>query len=124
MVDEKLLGTLDNLKMFLDFQLNLSALALIFAVEAAGVGVAKWMVGGWVAAGVALLIARLAYSAGVRVARTIGALISTCFDLYRGKLLEQLGVPRPVNFFEEYKTWLRLNAFLRRGDIFYWPGDL
>lgn len=123
-VDGKLLSAVDNLKMFLDFQLNLSALALIFAVEAAGIGVVKREIGWWIAAALAILVARLAYSAGVRVTRTMGVVVSTCFDLFREELLEQFGLPRPAKFFEEYKTWLRLSAFLRRGAILHWPGDL
>jgi hypothetical protein len=123
-VDDKLLSVLDNLKMFLDFQLHLSALALIFTVEAAATGIVSQTAGWWIAAGLALLVARLAYSAGIRVVRTIGTLVSTCFDLYRGKLLKQFGLTQSTNFFEEYKTWLQLSAFLRRGELFYWPGDL
>ncbi len=123
-VDDKLISALDNLKMFLDFQLNLSALALIFAVEAAGAGVVNREIAWWALAALALLVAWLAYSAGVRVTRTMGVLVSTSFDLFRGKLLEQFGLARPAKFFEEYKTWLRLSAFLRRGAILHWPSDL
>jgi hypothetical protein len=124
LVDDQLLSALDNQKMFLDFQVNLATLALIFALEAVVVGAANLTAGWWIAAGLALLVARLAYSAGVRVVRTMGTLVITCFDFYRGKLLEQFGLPQPTNLYEEYKTWLRLGAFLRRGEPLYWPGDL
>jgi len=122
--DDKLLNALDNLKMFLDFQLNLSALALIFAIEAVIVGIIKGAGSWWLAAALALLIFWLTYKAGVRVARTMGTLINTCFDYFRNELLEQFGLTQPENLFEEYQTWLRLGAFLRRGELPYWPGDL
>jgi len=123
-VDDELLSGLDNHKMFLDFQLNVAGLALIFAVEAAVAGGVSRAASWWIAAGFALLTARLAYRAGVRVVRAMGALVNTCFDLYRGKLLEQFGLAAPESFFEEYKTWLRLGALLQRGELFYWPGEL
>jgi len=122
--DDKLLNALDTLKMFLDFQLNLSALALIFAIEAAIVGIIEGTGGWWLVAALALLTFWLTYKAGVRVARTMGTLINTCFDYFRNELLEQFGLTQPEGLFEEYQTWLRLGAFLRRGELPYWPGDL
>jgi hypothetical protein len=123
-VDERILGALDNSKMFLDFQLNLSLLASVLAVESVFIAFTTGMPGWWVMSGLALFVAWEAYSSGVRVARSMGTLVTTSFDLYRGKLLGQFGIVQPPHFFEEYKTWLRLCAFLRRGELFYWPSDL
>jgi hypothetical protein len=122
-VDDMVLGVLDNAKMLLDLQLNLAALGLLFGIEAAITGGVTREVGWWIAAAAAFVVARLAYSAGVRLVRSMGAQVNTCYDLYRGKLLEQFGLAQPDTFFEEYKTWLRLGAFLQRGELFYWPGE-
>jgi hypothetical protein len=123
-VDDKLLDPLDNYSMFLDFQLNLATLALVFTLEAVVVGVVEGSVSWWLSAAVALVIGWLSYRAAVGVARSMGALISTGFDFYRHKLLEEFELEQPANLTEEYRTWLRLGAFLRRGELQYWPGEL
>lgn len=123
-VDAELLNALDNYKMFLDFQLNLALLALIFSGEAVVVGVVERSASWGAAALVAVLLAWLSYRAAVGVARSMGGLISACFDFFRHKLLEPFGLVQPTNLAEEYRTWLRLGAFLRRGELQYWPGEL
>lgn len=120
-VDDQLLGALDHQKMLLDFQLNLSLLGLILGLVGVVLGILQqtWIWG--LLAAVALMLARLSYSAAVRVVRSMGTLVNTCFDLYRTKLLEALGLSRPDTFYEEFVMWLRLGAFMRRGEIFYRP---
>jgi hypothetical protein len=52
--------------------------------------------------------------------RTMGTLIKQGFDLYRLDLLDALQIARPAELDEEYWVWMRLNAFLRRGEPFYY----
>ena len=123
-VDSQLLQMVDNLKMFLDFELNVSILGLILGVEAAIVGIRSGAVGWWVAAGLAWVASWLACRAGIRVVRAMGVLLNTCYDFCRKELLKRFGLAQPPNLIEEYAMWVRLGAFLRRGELSHWPGDL
>ncbi len=122
-VDDKLLATIDQLKMIFDFQLNLMLVALLIGLEMIIVGIMQKTAVWWISAFAMLLFGLLGYHMAVRIARQFGVYINTCFDLYRHELLKKFGLNRPENFYEEYKIWLRLGAFLRRGELFYWPGE-
>jgi hypothetical protein len=47
-------------------------------------------------------------------------MISQSFDLYRLSVLDAFGLARPQSLDEEYWTWVRLAAFIRRGEPFYY----
>jgi hypothetical protein len=71
-------------------------------------------------AGLALVFFWLFYRVAVQYVRTMGTLIKQGFDLYRLDLLDALEIARPAELDEEYWVWMRLNAFLRRGEPFYY----
>ncbi len=123
-IDQKLLKTLDHLKMLLDFRLNMALLAIILGAESLLAGLLARSVLWIVIAGSSFLLAWVSYRSSISLVRLVGQYINTCFDLYRDALLSQFGLERPDSFAAEYRMWLKLSAFIRRGDIFYWPGLL
>jgi hypothetical protein len=70
-------------------------------------------------AAVALLLGWAFYRSAVVGVKTMSTLITQCFDFYRGDLLAAYGLERPATLQEERTIWLRLAAFLRRGEPFY-----
>jgi hypothetical protein len=127
--------------------LNLSLLIYLSAIEFAIVGFA--IVAGWnptrantsqpmwvtwlpnhkpAVAGLALLLAFLlvvigygAYRAAVASARAVGNAMRTAFDYYRGNVLARFNLKMPMDLEEERVLWLKLAAFIRRGESFYFP---
>lgn len=61
------------------------------------------------------------YSASVNAVRTLGELIKSSFDYHRGLVLEAFNLETPDELVEEQAVWVRLAAFVRRGDEFYFP---
>ena len=75
---------------------------------------------------VALLLALLgygAYRAAVSSARTVGNAMRTAFDYYRGNVLQRFNLKMPNDLEEERVLWLKLGAFIRRGESFYYPSN-
>ena len=127
--------------------LNLSLLIYLTAVEFATVGfaiVAHWHPPGtdahgsiaWLTthksavAGLTLLFALFlvvigygAYRAAVASARAVGNAMRTAFDYYRGNVLHRFNLKMPNNLEEERVVWLKLAAFIRRGESFYYPSE-
>jgi len=127
--------------------LNLSLLIYVFAVEFAVVSVAiiaGWnpvrpnsSVPQWVAwlpnhkpavAGLTLLLVFLlavlgygAYRSAIASARAVGNAMRTAFDYYRGNVLHRFNLKMPNDIEEERVLWLKLAAFIRRGESFYYP---
>ena len=127
--------------------LNLSLMFYLSAIEFAIVGFA--IVAGWnptranlrqpmwvtwlpnhkpAVAGLTLLTAFLltligygAYRAAVGAARAVGNAMRTAFDYYRGNILQRFNLKMPTDLEEERVLWLRLGAFIRRGESFYFP---
>ncbi len=94
----------------LDSLLVISALSAVFAV-AAGVDVLAaagpaWLFAACFGAGVA--VSRLAYGAATRAAVVYAQQIKVAFDVYRGALLTQLGVPTRADPEAERRDWQRL----------------
>lgn len=122
LLDESYAKTLANVKMILDLLLNLSLLALIFGLEAIVIGVVQirpdWMligvgVGAWV-------LSYFCYQGGVNAVYSMGDTVALCFDYFRGRVLEQFGLPQPDDLEAEQAVWLQLGQFLRRGEGFYY----
>ncbi|MBI3361812.1 MAG: hypothetical protein HY023_11955, partial [Chloroflexi bacterium] len=65
----------------------------------------------------------MSYRAGVSAARSMGGQLQIFFDYYRGKVLERFGLALPDDLAQEKVIWLRLAAFLRRGEPFYFPAE-
>lgn len=121
--------------------LNLSLLIFLFAVELIIVGVAivldftpgpgaplllsKWsLVVLLFATGLVSVIAAYgSYRAAVGSARAVGNAMRTAFDYYRGNVLRRFNLKMPNNIEEERVVWLKLSAFIRRGESFYYPSE-
>jgi hypothetical protein len=116
--------------------LNLSLLSCLFATESLVVGIGKGA--GWVrpeaasllqlrwlfvAAPIGIFVALAAYRAAVGAARSVGNAMRTAFDYYRGNVLRRFNLKLPDNIEEERVVWLKLAAFIRRGESFYYPGE-
>lgn len=129
--------------------LNLSLLIYLSALEFAIVGFA--IVAGWnptrantsppmwvtwlpnhkpAVAGLTLLLAFLlavigygAYRAAVASGRAVGNMMRTAFDYYRGAVLQRFSLKMPNDLEEERVLWLKLAAFIRRGESFYFPAE-
>jgi hypothetical protein len=112
-----------DLKTTLDFWLNLSLLAGLFGLGAIGVktwfrtpaefgyGLLAWVV------------AYGLYRMAVGAARELGEVVMSCFDLFRGALLEMYGLSKPNSLIAEQRLWRLLASFIRRGEAFYYPAE-
>ena len=121
--------------------LNLSLLIFLFAVESLIVGVAialdltrpsaaplllsKWSLAILLFAGAlaSVVAAYGAYRAAVGSARAVGNAMRTAFDYYRGNVLRRFNLKIPNDIEEERVVWLKLSAFIRRGESFYYPSE-
>ena len=121
--------------------LNLSLLIYVLALEFAIVTVA--VLGGWSilpagllppgstwrAAVTFVLVLLLvgsgygAYRAAVASARAVGNVMRTAFDYYRGNVLKRFNLKMPNDIEAERVVWLKLAAFIRRGESFYFPTE-
>jgi hypothetical protein len=117
--DESIIGLLDNQKVVLDMLINLELVMLVLAIEGVGVAVGYGRLDVLLLAAVALLLGWAFYRSAVVGVGTMSTLITQCFDFYRGDLLAAYGLERPATLQEERTIWLRLAAFLRRGEPFY-----
>ena len=116
--------------------LNLSLLSCLFATESLIVAIGKgagWIRPGaasllqvrwlFVAASVGIFVALAAYRAALGTARSVGNAMRTAFDYYRGNVLRRFNLKLPDNIEEERVLWLKLAAFIRRGESFYYPSE-
>lgn len=62
-----------------------------------------------------LALGYLLYLLSIPVAKTLGLLIRSSFDLYRFDLLKQLNLPIPRTLSEEQRIWLKLSDFIVTG---------
>ncbi|MGB0386980.1 MAG: hypothetical protein ACPGWR_19365 [Ardenticatenaceae bacterium] len=120
-------------KTTLDFSLNLTFLCAILVIEAAAtlIGlyfydppaswVAHWPLLGLLAIGIPLCV--LLYYSSVGAVYVLGELIKNSFDRYRHLILTSFGLKIPDTISEEQIIWVRLAAFVRRGDEFYFPTE-
>jgi hypothetical protein len=117
--------------------LNLSLLSCLVAIEflIAGIAIST----GWIqplpphrwlfaaiaigSAGISVLVALALYRAAVGVARSVANAMRTAFDYYRGDVLRRFNLKMPDDIDEERQMWLRLAAFIRRGEPFYYPSE-
>jgi hypothetical protein len=72
---------------------------------------------------ISLILSISFYRASVAAVKILGDLIKTSFDYYRGFVLEAFHLKMPDDLNEEQVIWLRLAAFIRRGDAFYFPEE-
>ncbi len=115
-----LLSQIDNQKMLMDMIVHMGFVAGVLALEGVVMAAIYGAPGLLGIAGLALVFFWLFYRVAVQYVRTMGTLIKQGFDLYRLDLLDAFDIPRPAELDEEYWVWMRLNAFLRRGEPFYY----
>jgi len=115
--------------------LNISLLSYVFALECLIVVVGR--AGGWIpvapptvrlrwvafAAALSVLVGLGAYRAAVRAAAAVGDALRTSFDYYRGRILCRFNLRMPDDIDQERVVWLKLAAFIRRGESFYYPSE-
>ncbi len=114
-----LLAQIDNQKLLVEVVINLALVMAVLLVEGIVFSLLRiqWQMG--VLAALALLFFWAFYQAGVNYTRTMGMMVTQCFDLYRLQVLDDFGLARPSDLDDEYWTWTRLSAFLRRSEPFY-----
>jgi hypothetical protein len=116
--------------------LNLSLLSHLFAIESLIIGIGKAM--GWikpevapllqlrwlvVAVPIGVFVGLAAYRSALGTARSVGNAMRTAFDYYRSNVLRRFNLKLPDNIEEERVLWLKLAAFIRRGESFYYPSE-
>ncbi len=124
--------------------LNLSLLNYLFAIECLVVGVG--VIVGWLkprtspaplippsppihpawlflAMPLAFIVGFATYRAAVGAARSVGNALRTAFDYYRAQVLRRFDLKMPKDIEEERVIWLKLAAFIRRGESFYYPSE-
>lgn len=109
--------------------LNLSLLSYLFAFESLVISVGMltgWIKPAWapiisVVAGIVVGLA--AYRAALGAARSVGNSLRAAFDCYRDRLLRSFNLRLPDDIEQERVVWLKLGAFIRRGESFYYPSE-
>jgi len=110
--------------------LNLSLLSYLFAFESLVIGVGM-LTGGsikqaWapiVAVVAGILLGLAAYRAALGAARSVANSLRAAFDCYRDRLLHRFNLRMPDDIEKERVVWLKLGAFIRRGESFYYPSE-
>lgn len=116
--------------------LNISLLSYVFAIECliVGAGIAfswiqpaappllrlRWL---FVVAPVGILVGLGGYRSAVRAAYSVGNELRTAFDYYRGRIFRRFNLKMPDDIEQERVVWLKLAAFIRRGESFYYPSE-
>lgn len=99
-----------------DFCVNMAFVSAVYAT--AWLGAAPWVLRvrpAWPyvvfpLAGVVATV--LFYRAAIEAARALGAVVRTCFDLFRFPLLQELRIALPADIAAERATWKHLNDLL------------
>ncbi len=123
-IDKEYAGSIDDMKTTFDFMLNSSLLSALLAVALLVTGLffpstlsdLHWVPWLFEILGFGMLSALL-YKVAIGRATAYGALVKGAFDLYRNKLLEQLGYKREFTDHETEKLfWTRLSRWFFYGD--------
>lgn len=114
-------------KTHLDMVLNLTFLSGIVALECLLTFVFAPQPGSWVwLVGMvgALFLKRSFYGESVHAVQLQGELIKMSFDFHRHRILDAFKLRTPDDLMTEQILWVRLAAFIRRGNPFYFPSDM
>lgn len=109
--------------------LNLSLLSYLFAFESLVISVGMltgWIKPAWapiIAMVAGILVGLAAYRAALGAARSVGNSLRAAFDCYRDRLLHRFNLKMPDDIEKERVVWLKLGAFIRRGESFYYPSE-
>lgn len=130
-IPENYKSQMGELKTTLDFMVNASLLAALFAGFSliAGIWESINSIRGSSATAVllgllALVITYSFYRIGVNVAQELSQNVASCFDLFRWELLGKYGADRPGSLIAERQLWQTLARFINRGELFYFPTTL
>ncbi len=125
--------TIDSAKTRLDFMLNCSLLSLVLALIVLSAGLlyaAPFDPGGsvpvWLASIFGLsVLSGIFYRASIGRAASWGETVKTAFDLYRSKLLEDLGFrQKPATLKQEQALWQLIRYRMQFGELLGSPRDL
>ena len=122
-IDSKYAALIDDLKTALDFAVNLSFLMAVLAITTLCLSIQRWQLGGGPAGlsrtALFVAISILAYQAAIARARNWGTYVKSAIDLYRRKLLEQLGYQHTLQSTEQEKAdiWGKLASQLSYADV-------
>jgi hypothetical protein len=111
-------------KIVLDLSINFAFLAALLTVEIILILVfSGYKPLLFILAGVTLILTISFYQASVAAIQGMGGLIKVSFDYYRELVLQAFNLRVPDNLSEEQTVWVKLAAFIRRGDAFYFPEE-
>ncbi|MEV0928349.1 hypothetical protein AB0I99_25090 [Streptomyces spongiicola] len=106
-----------------DLMVTLCGLGVLFA---GGGGVLAAAVVSWYAAllccGGGLLLAWIAYRGAVQTALAYAAMVKSAFDVHRGRLIDAMGLERPVSWKTELDQWRQLGHVWLQGTPEDGPG--
>lgn len=112
---------------FLSYLLGVECLLVALATSAGWIETqagpllrVRWLI---VAAVISVLVGMGSYRAAVRAAQSVGNDLRTAFDYHRGLILQQFKLQLPDDIEQERVVWLKLAAFIRRGESFYYPSE-
>jgi hypothetical protein len=112
------LRVVEDARISYDFTVAMAFLAFLHAVLWLSVLLVQNLLWQWILLPVmGVLAAVLLYLAAIEAARTLGAYVRTCFDLFRFPLLQELRMKRPVSLFAERMTWDKINQVMAFGDV-------
>ena len=113
---------LSQQKTIVDLSINFAFLFGLLAVEAALISIFSDYQKILLALAIIAVILTISfYRASVSAIQVLGELIKISFDYHRGLVLEAFNLKMPDNLSEEQVIWVKLAAFIRRGDVFYFP---
>jgi hypothetical protein len=126
-VPKEYLETIDSENAYFRFMISLSFVLSCFGFESMIVAVITQGLSREAVVVIAIgigtiLLGFLLYRAAVVLARSMGELIKTCFDLYRHELLVKLGVDwKPCTQTEGQKVWTSLANYIVTGENIFYP---
>lgn len=121
-IDQEYAATADDARSSFDFMLNVSFLSGLSAAGLLLLGLASRGIGGlsaafWLQVAGLMVASRVFYAGSIGQAMAWGDLVRGAFDLYRGKLLSQMGFTQtPADLHEERALWRAISLQMIFGD--------
>jgi hypothetical protein len=121
-VDKEYAAAIDDTKSSFDFMMNVSFLSGLSALGLLLMGLASRGIDGlspafWLQVAGLMVACRVFYAGSIWQAMAWGDLVRGAFDLYRGKLLSQMGfAQKPADLHEERELWRAISLQMIFGD--------
>jgi hypothetical protein len=121
-IDKEYAAAADDAKSSFDFMMNVSFLSGLSAGGLLLMGLASRGIGGlpvafWLQVAGLMVACRVFYTGSIGQAAAWGDLVRGAFDLYRGKLLAQMGfTQKPADLREERALWMAISQQIIFGD--------